>query len=255
MTGPQICQHIMLCCNHILKVLESCIYVQLTWCEEEITEICHSTSSSCSWSRGSVTLYTYQSSRKMLDPPFQILEENIFFHLPFKFCPFWPTRFRFRWAATINFSFVIFYIRNMGYLVILKEMSISVNLKSVILLIPCRLLSHLGREWTNCVRINFSERIQLPLPSWLLQKSPLRRHKKVQRCDAGDTWDGLLRDTYGSVYEGQVLPRTVNGYTKKRKYMHKDRAINGPHFFNQPYLILTDDVFLGRMDFEWQFWI
>ena len=120
-----------------LKVLVSCIYVQLTRCEEEITEICHSTSSSCSWSRGSVTLYTYQSSGKMLDPPFQILEENIFFHLPFKFCPFWPTRFRFRWAATIKLiSFVISYIRNMRYLVILKEMSISVNLKSVILLFP-----------------------------------------------------------------------------------------------------------------------
>ena len=112
-----------------LKVLESCIYVQLTQCEEEITEICHSTSSSCSGPE--LQDREAQSHCTHINHPGKCLIHLFRFWKRLYFFICW---FRFRWADTINLiSFVIFYLRNMGYLVILKEMSISVNLKSVIL--------------------------------------------------------------------------------------------------------------------------
>ena len=100
----------------------------------------------------------------------------------------------------------------------LEDISILVNLKSVILLIPCHLPSHLGSEWTNCVGINFPDRIQLsscplrtrvssrefPKVRWqksgkvfwrrrrnkLPQKSPQMCDRKRCKVDAGETWDG-----------------------------------------------------------------
>ena len=58
------------------------------------------------------------------------------------------------------------------------------------------------------------------------QKSPLVQHKKLERCDVGDTWDGLLRDSCGPVYEGQLLSRTVNGQTKLKTMMNANTTLH-----------------------------
>ena len=129
------------------------------------------------------------------------------------------------------------------------------NLKSVILLILCRLPSHSGSEWTNFVRINFPDRIRLS--SCPLQISPKvpsdekggKRWKGVdrislppldpvskspqtwgdrKRADAGDRWDGLLRDTWGPVYEGQLC---FPGRSMTKNKNNNDKGKNSLHLF------------------------
>ena len=78
------------------------------------------------------------------------------------------------------------------------NISISVDLKSVILVILCRLTSHLSRERTNFVRINFLAQIQQSAPI-------LRPQKEVsspQKCPWGETEgrQGVTGETHETAF-------------------------------------------------------
>ena len=89
-------------------------------------------------------------------------------------------------------------LRGFSTMLFRGNISISVDLKSVILVILCRLTSHLSRERTNFVRINFLAKIQ---QSALILR-PQKEVSSPQKCPWGETErrQGVTGETHETAF-------------------------------------------------------
>ena len=89
-------------------------------------------------------------------------------------------------------------LRGFSTMLFRGNISISVDLKSVILVILCRLTSHLSRERTNFVRINFLAQIQ---QSALILR-PQKEVSSPQKCPWGETErrQGVTGETHETAF-------------------------------------------------------